>query len=637
MESPSRARIALVSLCAMVAVVGSPSHADDDLRTTVTRLASIGGCWSPSFSPDGRTLAFVSDLSGAPQVWTVPSSGGWPVQVTALEDTVGSVEWSPAGDWLAVSAAPGGGMNQQVYLVSPDGVTVRRITPGGSETNWLGAWSGDGGWLGLSSNRDGPASMDGYLFDTATDATRRVVENQGIGRFADLDGDGRWALLSRVAGRGSNDLYLVELQPGAGEERAEILLTPHQGPGSFEGRFGRAATTVYLLSDDGRDLPAFGRVRVEDGVPSTFELLRERADGELESFAISRDEERAALVWNVAGRSQLEMLELKSGESSAVELEADLIGSLQFARDGRLLALVGRGATSPSNVYVLDLATGAGRKVTDAPHPGVDLANLVRPELVRYPSHDGLELSGWLYRPPGVAEPAPYVLSFHGGPEGQERPALRSDYQALLSQGIGVFAPNIRGSSGFGKRFVNLDNRALRFDANRDVAASAEWLADAGIADRARLGIMGGSYGGYAVMVAVTEFPDLFAAGVNLFGMVNFETFFAHTEPWMAAISGTEYGDPDTELELLRRLSPIHRLDRVRTPLLVQHGANDTNVPVVEAEQVVENLERRNVPVEYVLFEDEGHGFRKAKNRITSTVATVEWFVERLKPGVSGD
>ena len=635
MRSPAHpvrsAGIRSIALSAFVLLQPAVLPATDDLRTTVTRLASIGGCWSPSFSPDGGTLAFVSDLTGEPQVWTVPSSGGWPLQVTAFEDTVGAVEWSPAGDWLAVSAAPGGGMNQQIDLVSPDGVEVRRITPGSRETNWLGAWSGDGRKLGLSSNRRDAASMDGFVHDLESGEDLLIVENEGIGRLVELDHDGRWGLLSRVAGRGSNDLYLVDLQPPEGQARNEILLTPHQGPGSFAGRLGREATAVYLLSDLDRDLAAFGVVRVEGGRASAFEPIRERADGELESFAISPGEDRAALVWNVAGRSELEMLDLATGESSPVDLPVDLMGGLTFSRDGRLLALVGRGAARPSNLYVLDLAKRQGRQVSIAPHPGVDLEELVRPELVRYPSHDGLELSGWLYRPEGVADPAPYVLSFHGGPEGQERPSLRADYQALLAQGIGVFGPNIRGSSGFGKRFVNLDNRELRFDANRDLESSALWLVREGIADRQRLGIMGGSYGGYAVMVAVTEFPDLFAAGVNLFGMVNFETFFAHTEPWMAAISGTEYGDPETDVDLLRRLSPIHRLDRVQTPLLVQHGANDTNVPVVEAEQVVENLKRRGVPVEYLLFPDEGHGFRRAENRIASTVATVEWFVARLK------
>jgi dipeptidyl aminopeptidase/acylaminoacyl peptidase len=239
-------------------------------------------------------------------------------------------------------------------------------------------------------------------------------------------------------------------------------------------------------------------------------------------------------------------------------------------------------------------------------------------------------LSGWLYRPAGRAGAGPFVVSFHGGPEGQERPSFRSDYQALLSQGIGVFAPNVRGSSGFGKRFVNLDNGPLRVEGIKDLADSVNYLVSRGIADPKRIGITGGSYGGYMTMVGVTFYPAMFAAAVDLFGMVNFFTFFEHTEPWMAAISTTEYGDPKTQAGLLKDLSPLGKLDLIKTPLMVQHGANDTNVPVVEAEQIVENLKRRNVPVEYILFPDEGHGFRKEKNRITSTVKMVEFFVTHL-------
>jgi dipeptidyl aminopeptidase/acylaminoacyl peptidase len=195
---------------------------------------------------------------------------------------------------------------------------------------------------------------------------------------------------------------------------------------------------------------------------------------------------------------------------------------------------------------------------------------------------------------------------------------------------MAVFAPNVRGSSGFGKKFVNLDNGALRVQGVRDIKASVDHLVKEGIADPKRLGIMGGSYGGYMVMAGVTEWPDLFAAGANLFGVVNFETFFKHTEPWMAAISTKEYGDPATEGEMLRSLSPIHKVDRVKTPLIVLHGANDTNVPVVEAEQIVDSLKRRNVPVEYILFADEGHGWRRTPNRIRSTVAIVRFFKEKL-------
>ena len=289
------------------------------------------------------------------------------------------------------------------------------------------------------------------------------------------------------------------------------------------------------------------------------------------------------------------------------------------------------GAATPADVWVMELSTGHLRQVTHSPHAAVDLRKLVRPELIKFPAHDGLELSGWLYRPAG-APPYPMVLSFHGGPEGQERPGFNSTYQALLANGIAVFAPNVRGSSGFGKRFVNLDNGALRRNGVRDIESSVEAVVKSGAADGKRMGIMGGSYGGYMVMAGLTEYPRGFAAGADLFGVVNFETFFKHTEPWMAAISKIEYGDPDKEAAMLRELSPIHKVDRVTAPTIVLHGANDTNVPVVEAEQVVESLKKRGIPVEYVLFPDEGHGFRKTPNRIRAAVEIVKWFTKYLKP-----
>ena len=193
-----------------------------------------------------------------------------------------------------------------------------------------------------------------------------------------------------------------------------------------------------------------------------------------------------------------------------------------------------------------------------------------------------------------------------------------------------MFAPNVRGSSGFGKKFVNLDNGDLRFNGIKDIKSCVDYLVANRLADPARIGITGGSYGGYMTMVGVTEYPELFAAGVNQFGMVNFFTFFQHTQPWMAAISTVEYGDPATQKDLLEKLSPLGKLDRIRAAMMVQHGANDTNVPVVEAEQIVAHLKKRNVPVEYILFPDEGHGWRKTANRIRSTVEMVRFFDQHL-------
>jgi dipeptidyl aminopeptidase/acylaminoacyl peptidase len=601
----------------------------DELERAVAMMARVGFCRSPSFSPDGKRIAFICDLSGLPQVWIVGAEGGWPAPVTALDDQILQVSWSPDGSTLAFALAPGGGMNQQIYLVHPDGTGLRRLTDGAKENNWLGPWSHDGRSLAFASNRRRAEAMDAYLVDVATGEPRLVAENDGIGSLADISHDGRRAILYRMRNRGDDNLFLLDL-----DTQGEALLTPHEGPGSFaDGRFSPDGRYVYLVSNKDRDLAALGRVSIDDqGQPSAIEVIAARDDAELQGFELAEDGATAALIWNVAGRSEIAFLDFASmRQVPGPELPAELVAGITFSKDGRLLAINASGAASPWDIWVYDRATQELTQVTHSPHPGVALETLQRPELVRFPAHDGLELSGWLYRPQGSQGQGPVVLDFHGGPEGQARPRFDGTYQALLAEGIAVFAPNVRGSSGFGKRFVNLDNGALRFDAVKDIKACVDYVVGSGVADPRRIGIMGGSYGGYMVMAGVTEYPELLAAGANLFGIVNFETFFAETEPWMAAISKVEYGDPETEVELLRSLSPIHKIDRITAPIIVLHGANDTNVPVVEAEQVVDSLKRRGIPVEYVLFPDEGHGFTKTPNRIRSTVSIVRWFRRHLK------
>jgi dipeptidyl aminopeptidase/acylaminoacyl peptidase len=440
-------------------------------------------------------------------------------------------------------------------------------------------------------------------------------------------------VLDRMVNRGDNNLVLLNL-----ENQAETILTSHTGTARFGGgTFAPDGRTVYLSSDYGSDLAAFARIcLLPDGQPGEIEVLAARDDAELDRFAVSEDGTIAALVWNVAGRSELDFFDLASGELTAgPKLASELITDLVFSKDGRQLALTATGAAAPYDIWLIDCPSLRVTQVTHSPHAGIDLTALVRPTLARFSALDRLELSGWLYRPHGSNAPGAVVLSFHGGPEAQERPNFNSTYQALLAQGISVFAPNVRGSSGFGKTYMNLDNRRLRVNAIDDIQACVDYLIGTGVADPQRIGIMGGSYGGYMTMAGLAEFPDLFAAGANLFGVVNFETFFAHTEPWMAAISKSEYGDPETELDMLRDLSPIHKIDRVKAATLVLHGANDTNVPVVEAEQVVERLKQNGVPVDYILFPDEGHGFYKIANRIRSSTAVVRWFTRYLKPATA--
>jgi dipeptidyl aminopeptidase/acylaminoacyl peptidase len=615
----------------------APAQDSSDLTARVTRLAKIGRCFSPSFSPDGQRIAFVSDLNGVPQIWVVPTQGGWPTLVTTGDDPISDVIWSPAGDWLAYELAPGGGMNTQIYVVKSDGSAQKRLTRGGKETNRLFDWTHDGSRLATGSNTRNTSAIDAYLTDPAGGASDIVVQNDALATLDDVSHDNTLGLVSRLVSRGDNNLYLTDFKT-----HRETLLTPHLGPGTFAGKLSPDGRFVYLMSNQDRDLLAFARIRLgAGGKPGPIEVIAARSDAELDGFAINEQGNLASLAWNVAGKTELALMDLPSGRiTKSPKLPAELSGAGTFSHDGRMLALTVSGAAAPPDVWVLDIAGGQFRQVTHSPHPGVDLTQLVRPELVKFKAHDGLQLSGWLYRPKTQssqtqARPAAYVISFHGGPEGQERPASRSDYQALLAEGIGVLAPNVRGSSGFGKKYVNLDNGELRFNGIKDIKSSVDYLVQAGLADPRRIGITGGSYGGYMTLEGITEFPDLFAAGVDLFGMVNFFTFFEHTEPWMAAISTIEYGDPKTQPDLLRALSPLGKLDRIKAPLMVQHGAHDTNVPVVEAEQVVDNLKKRGVPVEYILFPDEGHGWRKMPNRVRSTVALVEFFSKYLKGDVT--
>ncbi|MDX1554407.1 MAG: S9 family peptidase [Xanthomonadales bacterium] len=603
----------------------APEAAEADLESLVSRMAAIGYSVGATWAPNGGRIAFVSSASGIPQVWVAGPDGSSLEQVTEFEDQVGGVEWSPAGDVFAVSVAPGGGLNTQLYLVPAEGGQAQMITAGGDVNNWLGEWSDDGRYLTYSSNVAGSGGMDCWLYDSESGESRQIATNPGIG-VCQLSPDGARAVAWRMQSRGNSNMFLVDLDSGD-----EQILTPHAGIAVAHQAEFVDDDTLLISTNIDREMIALARVDVAaDGTPGPVNYIAGRPDAELAGFE-RLAEGRVALLWNAAGKSELQYLDLESGMvTAAPALPAEIAGGMEASPDGRALALTVSGAASPTNVWVLEVEYGTFMQVSNSPHDGVSLESLVRPELRTYTAHDGLELSGWLYRPAGVSGPGPMVLDFHGGPEGQERPSFNATIQALVLSGISVFAPNVRGSSGFGKTFVNLDNGALRFDGIRDIESTVKYVVESGLAEKGRIGIMGGSYGGYMVMAGLTEYPDLFAAGANLFGVVNFETFFANTEPWMAAISTVEYGDPVTEKELLQQLSPIHKVDRVVAPTIVLHGANDTNVPVVEAEQVVASLEERGVPVEYVLFPDEGHGWRKTENRVTSDVKIVKWFRAHL-------
>lgn len=610
-----------ILLSLFISVSGFSQSDTVKLKEEIIALANIGSCGPAYYSANGKEIIFISNMSGSPQIWKIPSSGGWPVQLTAFNDPVTAMSPSPKAGIIAFQLAPGGGLNAQIYIMKSDGSQVKQITKGGKTNNFFGVWSRDGALLSFGSNEQNDNGVDFFIYNIAKGTYGLVVKNKGTGGIIDFSGDNNKVLITKLVSRGSNDLYLYDLNA-----KQEKLLTKHDGPGSF---FGKLTTSgdVYLGSNKDRDLIAFGRWQNDN-----IQILSEKSDTELGVLILNNAGTIAVLGWNEGGRNNITLYDIKAKKETAqLALPFELIGSISFSPDDKNIVFSGSGSKEPLNIWTYSLQFKEFKKVTDSPHPGVDLNKFIVPELVTFISFDGLKISGWLYKPTHGSAPFPTVISFHGGPEGQSVPNLNPTAQALSKEGIAFFLPNVRGSTGFGKKFVNLDNGPLRVNGVKDIKACYDHLINSGISKKGSIGIMGGSYGGYMVMAGVTEYPDMFAAGANLFGVVNFETFFKKTEPWMAAISTVEYGDPATQGEMLKQLSPIHKASVIKTPLLVQHGANDTNVPVIEAEQVVDALKKNSIPVQYTLFPDEGHGWRKTKNRITSTVEIVNWFIKYLK------
>ncbi|MCA1732242.1 MAG: hypothetical protein LC732_01405, partial [Acidobacteria bacterium] len=411
-------------LLAILLLVPSVAPAQS-VRETVESFAKIGAATSPTLSPDGERVAFVSALSGTPQIWIMPSTGGFPEQITAFDDPVTGVRWSPDGKWLAFGLAPGGGLNSQVWLVRPNGTGLRRITDGGRTNNWLGEWLDDASAISIASNRRDPAAVEPYLVDPDGNHTL-IAKSAGIASIADVSRDGRTILLYRLVSRGNDNLYLVDRESGR-----EALLTPHEGPAEFSGVLSPDGRTVWLTTNASTDRAALGRVVIgENGAPGPIEILISREDAELDGIEIDPSGSKLLLFWNVAGRSELALYDTETGRQRKLGAPGEILFAADFSRDGRRMAINAGGAAAPIDVWIIDTESGEARQLTRSPHPGIDLASLVRPELVQWKAHDGLPLSGWLYRPDGVEGPGPIVLSFHGGPEGQERTYLRDVYQA---------------------------------------------------------------------------------------------------------------------------------------------------------------------------------------------------------------
>ncbi|WP_047865219.1 S9 family peptidase [Rubrobacter aplysinae] len=572
------------------------------------RYLKIRSAYAPTWSPDGRRIAFLTDITGVPQVWEVPAGGGWPDQLTFHEERVSGVEYSPVGDRgdsLMFSMDSGGDEKAQIHLI--EGSDEYDVTRDPDAIHYPGGFSPDGSRIAYTATRRNGTDFDVYVqpLDAPDGEPEMVWEVSGYHTVADWGHDGTYLIVSRHSSNLDNDLYSLDL--GSGEAR---LLTPHEGEARFQGvQVAPDGTRLFVATDRDGDFVRLARLDV-----STLELeYLTPDDRDVEEVELSPDGRYLAVSRNVDGYSQVMLFSGRGRRMPDPEIPSGIVEGFAFSPDSRSLAFTLTAPDRNPDVWVLDLGASEGglRRVTRSATAGIPPATFRRPEVVRHEASDGLEIPGLLYEPD--RENAPVVINVHGGPEGQARPGFGAVTQYLLQRGYAVYLPNVRGSTGYGKHYTHLDDVRLRMDSVRDLADAAGWLRGRG---HERVAVMGGSYGGFMVLAAMTEYPELWSAGVDIVGIANFVSFLENTGSYRRALREPEYGSLERDRDFLQSISPIHKAEEIAAPLMVIHGKNDPRVPVGEAEQIVERVRESGGEVEYLLYEDEGHGLAKLENRL---------------------
>ena len=584
----------------------------------------VGAAWGGFFSPDGGRLIFRSNESGSPQVWQLDLETGHVRQRTSHDERVTFAAHARGdGRALIFGSDVDGNERTQFYWLSQDDETARPLTSRPDAIHHWGGWSPDGRRIAFAANRRDPAYFDVYVQEVPDGEARLVLQHDGNNYPVGWAPDGRSLVVSRVTSSRNNDLFLLD--PVSGDHRH---LTPHPDEATYGGiDWSPDGRHLYLVTDLGRDRAALAVLDLADGSLSTISEPGSEVDG----CNLAPDGRRLAWLTNEDGYSVLHLRDLADGRDVPLpDMPTGVISSLSWAPDGRRLAFTLSTFDANADLWLLDVDAPVVRRLTNSPQAGLVPESFVAPELVRYRSFDGLEVPAFLYLPQGRPSdrPLPVLFSVHGGPEAQTRPGFDPISQYFVQRGYAVFAPNVRGSSGYGKGYARLDDVERRMDAVADLEAGWRWLVRSGLADPDRVAISGGSYGGFMVLAALVSHPELWAAGVNIVGIANFATFLENTGPYRRRLREAEYGDLERDADLLRAISPIHRVDRIRAPLMVIHGANDPRVPVDEAEQLVASLRARGAAVEYLRFEDEGHGLARMENR-TIAYPVIADFLDR--------
>jgi dipeptidyl aminopeptidase/acylaminoacyl peptidase len=605
---------------------------------SIDRFYRIRAAASPTIAPDG-TL-FVRDWpDGIWQVFRVQGAkfnsesrpSGKATQITDFKDGAAAYSLSPDGKHMIVMAATGGDENTRIYSVDPnasDASTVKPLLDKPKVQYAPQAWLDDSSGFVYSANDESPNDFHLYRYDFASKASTKLLARTGSWSAPDITTDGARALVSEYLS--SSDSKTYELDTTSGNLIPLTILPPNSTAANEIVGYMPGEKSVLLTSD-----AEGGKIRLylrdlsggSSGLPAPTTPIPALNNFEIDSAAISQEKDLLSVVTNEDGFGVLHLYRLPSFQEIPLpDIEPGVIG-VNSLRNGHLVFTLNNNRVPglafdwklPSNS---DAKAATPRQITFADDQGIDLSAMTLPELVKFKSFDGTEIPAFLYLPAGAqkGKPIPFVCEFHGGPEGQHRPTFSPLTQYLLARGYGVLKPNVRGSTGYGRDFLMMDDYKKRWDSVKDGAESARWLVKQGYANAGKIAAYGGSYGGFMSVATIIEDQSVFGASVDVVGIVNMKTFLEQTSGYRRKLREVEYG-PLSDPDFLDSISPIHRADEIQVPMLIAHGLNDPRVPVGEAMQLAEVLQRRALSnpalePELLFFNDEGHGFQKLENRL---------------------
>lgn len=617
---------------------------------TIQQYLNIKSATGPTLSPDGKKMAYLTNDSGLTQIWMVDLAENKPRMITSYEDNIGFVRWSPAGNGLVFGKARGGDENTQLFWMANNGIEIRELTKDPKVRHNFGDWSEDGTKIYYASNKRDRNFFDIYSMEiSATGGGKEelLYQYDGNNDFAAINDAGSKMIVSRDGTELSldNNLYLIDLRT-----KQETLLTPHEGAAQFGG-VNFTADGIIFAQDDKREFYSLSNMRLKNAADKndwsdgnrTVDII-DNTNWDVDGIAMQTYAGHVAYTINREGFSEFYIRKVETDgkplitrvdtKAEKVTLPAQgIVGGLTFSKDESKLAFTFASAKYNTDIWLYDLTTKKLTQVTHSDRAGIPQESFIEPQLIKYKTFDGREIPAWYYKPIQVVgqfntkggkasidirprKNIPVIVSVHGGPEGQERPGFSGLYQYYLSRGYAILATNVRGSTGYGKTFTHLDDVEKREDSVKDLAFAVEWLKTKGGADSKRIAVMGGSYGGYMTLAAITLYPDLWAAAVSTVGIANWESFLKNTSGYRRRQREVEYGRLDKDIDFLRRISPLAKADRIKSPLFVVQGKNDPRVPYTESEQIVKAVKDKGGIVQYKLYDDEGHGIAKLKNRL---------------------